>query len=75
MKTAGILIAVIGIALIMAGIRNEIEIGLKVIAIGSALGLAMVDVRYAVRRIISRIYLADAVIELGIVLVWGLTLL
>ena len=40
------------------------------LAVGSALGLAAIDVIYAVSGRISAVYLADAVVEVGLALLW-----
>jgi hypothetical protein len=40
------------------------------LAAGSALGLATIDLVYALSGRISAVYLADAVVELGLVVLW-----
>ncbi len=73
-KTVGVLISVVGAGLLSAGRRGRVTPELKLIATGSALGLAAIDVFYAgARRRISRVYLLDAVAELGLVGAWALT--
>src|SRR5258708_5889367 len=45
---------------------------LRVLGVGSALGFAAVDFWFAgVRRRISRVYLADGVVELGLAAAWA----
>jgi hypothetical protein len=68
-KTVGVLVAVIGAALILAGVREEVTPSVILVAIGSAAALAGVDVIYVSKRVISRIYLLDALVEL-ILMVW-----
>lgn len=68
-KTVGVLVAVIGAALILAGVRGEVTPSVILVAIGSAAALAGVDVIYVSKRVISRIYLLDALVEL-ILMVW-----
>ncbi|HKY33204.1 MAG TPA: hypothetical protein VJV23_11755 [Candidatus Polarisedimenticolia bacterium] len=66
-RTVGVLVAVIGGSLLAAA-RGCQEPGAAVLllAAGSALGLAAIDVRYALTGVISPVYLADAAAELGI---------
>ncbi len=60
-KTVGLLLAAIGAALITAQINAEINTPIAVLAIGSALSLAIVEFIYVAKRVISPIYLADAI--------------
>jgi hypothetical protein len=69
-KTVGVLVSVIGLALLLAGVGGQVEPGLIFIAIGSALGLLAIEVAYTLQRVIPAIYLADAVLEGGFVLWW-----
>src|SRR5215208_7809800 len=59
-KTVGVLVAVIGGALGLAGWRRRVTPELALVAAGSAAGLAAIDVVYVGRRRISRVYLLDA---------------
>jgi hypothetical protein len=61
-KTTGALIAVVGIALVAERSR--------LLGIGSAVALGLADVVYAANGRISRIYLADAAVEAGVVASW-----
>ncbi|MFO0889907.1 MAG: hypothetical protein U0790_12300 [Isosphaeraceae bacterium] len=69
-KTVGVLVAVIGAVLILAGVHGEMRLEVVVLAIGAALGLAGIDVWYAWRRVIPRIYLLDAAAEVLLVIAW-----
>ena len=70
-QTAGVLIAVTGLTLAVASREGSLRSATaRTLAIGSAAGLAAVDVVFVARRRISPIYLADAVAELGIVAGW-----
>ena len=71
-KTVGVLVTVIGAVLLLAWRSRRITPELVVLAVGSALGLACIDVIYALSGRISAVYLADAVAELGLALVWTL---
>lgn len=62
-KTVGALIAVEGGALTIAERRHRFTPEMALLAVGSALGLAAVDVAYALRGRISPIYLLDAIAE------------
>jgi hypothetical protein len=70
-KTIGMLIAVIGAALILAGVRGEVTSAVILLAVASAAGLAGVDMIYVSKQVIARIYLLDALVEL-ILIVWWL---
>jgi hypothetical protein len=71
-KTVGLLLAVIGAVLIVAQINAEINTAVIVLGIGSALSLAIVEFVYVAKRVISPIYLGDAVIELILIAWWVL---
>jgi hypothetical protein len=71
-KTAGVLITVIGAALALAGRRKSVTPELRLLALGSALGLTGIDVVYVARGRISKVYLLDAAAELGLVALWAL---
>ncbi|HEU4798986.1 MAG TPA: hypothetical protein VFS94_00010 [Gemmatimonadales bacterium] len=66
-RMVGLLAAVIGMTLLVAVRRRNRGIEILVLAIGSALAFAAVDIRYALGGVISPLYLADAVVELGLV--------
>lgn len=70
-KTVGVLVGVIGLVVGLAGARRREEPEIQLLAVGSALGLAGIDVVYVARRRISRIYLLDAVVEVLLVGAWA----
>lgn len=72
-QTAGLLIASIGSALLLAGYRGEVSPEVRLLAVTSALSLAGIDVVYVSRRQIGPVYLADAIGELALVTVWLFT--
>lgn len=74
-KTVGVLIAVIGAVLTVAGIRDHVSEEVAFLAGGSALGLAGIDVWYDARRVIPPIYLLDAAAEAVIIGLWAFGLL
>lgn len=73
-QTAGALIGVIGAAVGLAAsdTRSLRSREIRTLAVGSALSLAAVDVVFVARRRISPIYLADAAVEVGIAVGWGI---
>jgi hypothetical protein len=70
-KTVGIETAVIGATLALAKMHRRITPEIEVLAAGSALGLAAIDVIYSLRRRISLVYLLDAAIELSFAAGWA----
>jgi hypothetical protein len=69
-KTVGVLVGVIGAVLLGAARSRRITREIVLLAVGSALGLAMIDLVYA--RHFSPVYLADAAAELCLVLFWAI---
>ena len=69
-KTVGILVAVIGAVLLQAARRRSVSDEVVLLAVGSALGLAAIDLTYSLRGRISSIYLADAAVEIGLAALW-----
>jgi hypothetical protein len=71
LKTVSALVGVIGTALGLAAARGRATSETDVLAVGSALSLASVDVVYVARRRISPVYLADAALQLACVAGWA----
>jgi len=71
-RTVGLLIAVIGAAVLAARKRPALSPQMFILAAGSALALGTIDVVYALRGVISRIYLLDAAPEAVLVSGWTL---
>jgi hypothetical protein len=69
-KTVGLLIAVIGLALLAGAKRRRIGPELVLLAAGSAASLAAVDIVYALSGRISDIYLLDAAVEIPLAVAW-----
>jgi hypothetical protein len=71
-KTVGLIVAVIGLAIGIAAMRGRGQFGVEifVLAVGSAAALGVVDVVYVAKRVIPRIYLADALAEAILVAGW-----
>lgn len=71
-KTVGVLVFVIGAVLLAASRSRRITDEIVLLAVGSALGLAAIDLVYALSGRISAVYLGDAVLEIGLALFWVL---
>jgi hypothetical protein len=69
-KTVGVLVTVIGSVLVLARQNKQAGPEIAVLAGGSAIGLAGIDLVYVVRGRISVIYLADALLELLLAAGW-----
>src|SRR4051794_31043433 len=63
-KTVGLVLAVIGAALLLAAYQGEAPPSTVLLAVGSAAVLAGVDVTYVKKGVISPVYLLDALAEL-----------
>lgn len=66
----GVLTGVIGGVLALAGLRRAATPEVTWLAVGSAAGFIAIDTVYVGRRRISPIYLADAIAELCLILLW-----
>jgi hypothetical protein len=73
-KTVGVLVAVTGAVLTSAGIRRAVGPEIALLAVGNSAGLAGIDVVYARRGRISRVYLLDALVELLLIAAWAISL-
>src|SRR4051794_36066427 len=70
-RTVGVLVAVVG-GVFLLGYRNRrLTDELIVLAMGCALGLAGIDLVYSLSGRISRVYLVDAAVEIGLAGLWG----
>jgi hypothetical protein len=66
----GALLSVTGLVLLWAERAGDLSPPLAALAMGQALVLTAIDVRYALSRRISRIYLGDAIVEIFLVGLW-----
>jgi hypothetical protein len=69
LKTVAALIVCIGLALLLGSLESD-STTTSVLAVSSATALAMVDVYYAAKRVIRKIYLLDAVVEAMFIVGW-----
>ena len=70
-RTVGVLVAVVGIVLLLAYRSRRLTDEIILLAVGCALGLAAIDLVYALSGRISGVYLADAAVEIGLASMWG----
>src|SRR4051812_30979278 len=69
-KTVGVLVSAIAIPLSTAVIHKSVTIDIMLLAILSALGLTAIDIFYVAKKVIAKIYLLDAAIEVILILMW-----
>lgn len=69
-RTVGLLTAVIGSVLALAGWRHRTTPEVAVLAVGSSAALAAIDVTYTVKGRISRVYLLDACANIMLIAGW-----
>jgi energy-converting hydrogenase Eha subunit E len=67
-KTVGCILAAIGVTLIFAYTRSEVNASIALMAMGSAAVLALIEFNYVIKRVISPVYLLDAFAE--IIIAW-----
>ena len=71
-KTVGGLITAAGAAIGSAAASRRVTPEIAMVGAGCAATLAAIDIVYVSRRRIPPIYLADAVVELGLIAAWAL---
>jgi hypothetical protein len=70
-KTVGALVTVVGVVLLVAARRRAVGPEVALLAAGSALALAAIDVIYVSAGTIAPIYLLDAAVEVALALFWA----
>lgn len=71
-QTVGVTVASIGVGLAQAASRRRpVARELRTVAVGSAIGLALVDLVFVARRRISWVYLLDATAETALIAAWA----
>jgi hypothetical protein len=73
-KTVGLILAVIGAVLIYAQRTATVNPPVVFLAIGAAASLALVEVSYVLKKVISPIYLGDAFVEIVLIIWWVVSL-
>ena len=74
-KTVGLILAVIGAVLIYAQRTATVNSPVVILAIGAAASLALVEIVYVIKKVISPIYLGDAFVEIILMIWWAVALL
>ena len=74
-KTVGLILAVIGAVLIYAQRTAAVNPPVVFLAIGAAASLVLVEVIYVIKKVISPIYLGDALVEIILIVWWVIELL
>jgi hypothetical protein len=69
-NTVGVLVAANALVLLFAAWRGRPSPEVALLAVGTAVGLAAIDVVYVAREVIPPIYLADAAVEAVFVVAW-----
>ena len=62
---------VIGLVLLLAGLRNSVTLDLKLLAMASASGLILIDIVYSSNNTIADIYRYDAAAEIILLAGWA----
>ena len=73
-RTVAVLVLVVGLVLLSAAIKRDIGVPVRLLALGSAGGLAFIAFFYAMRGIIWPVYLLDGIGELGLIALWVIAL-
>lgn len=74
-KTVGLILAVIGAVLMYAQMTATVNPPVVFLAIGAAASLALVEIIYVIKKVISPIYLGDAFVEIVLMIWWSVALL
>ncbi len=69
-RTVGILLAVIGVVLLMAGLKKRVTPEVKWLGLGGAAGMAFISFYYPLTDVIWDIYMLDGALEIIIILLW-----
>lgn len=69
-KTFGALVGSVGGALVVGAVESPRSKTLRALGIGSAAALALAEIIYVGKGRIARIYLADALLEVAIIIGW-----
>jgi ABC-type Fe3+-siderophore transport system permease subunit len=71
-RTIGVLVSIIGVVLLSSWRKRRVTPEIILLAAATALGLAAIDLIYALSGRISAVYLVDAAAELALALLWVL---
>jgi hypothetical protein len=69
-KTVGLLVVAVAIALGAAAMRGRVPMEIGLLALASSAFLAAVDINYVAKKVISKVYLMDAAAEIVLMVAW-----
>jgi hypothetical protein len=69
-RTVGTLIVCIALVLLLDLLRRELSSAAVRLGLSCAIGLLLVDVYYSLAGVISKVYLADALLQLVLIIMW-----
>lgn len=72
--TVAVLVTVIAAVLLFAAARHQVTSAIRLLAIGSAVSLTIIEGFYALRGVIWSVYLLDAVLEIVLIALWAIAL-
>ena len=70
-ETVGTLILFIGLGLLSAGLLKQVSLPIAIIAVGTSLGLIVIDITYVWLDVILPVYLLDALVECVLLISWS----
>lgn len=73
-RTVAVLVLVIGLVLLSAAVYRNVGVPVRILAIGSAAGLAFIDFFYAMRGVIWPVYMLDGIGEVALIVLWAIAL-
>lgn len=73
-RMAGVSVAAMGAALVVAGMKSDFTPAIIMLGVASALGLACIDIFYVMKRVIAPVYLGDAVVQTTLIAWWAAAL-
>jgi CHASE2 domain-containing sensor protein len=73
--TVAALVTAVGVTLLFAAWRRRDPAEVAVLAITSSVALTAIDVIYVTRAVIPPIYLADALVEVALIVAWTIALI
>lgn len=69
-QTVGVLVAVIGVALVVAALVEELHLTPRILGLGAAAGFIGVDVVFYLKGAIGAVYLLDALAQTVLLVAW-----
>jgi energy-converting hydrogenase Eha subunit E len=69
-KTVSVVLAAIGLSLIVQAVSNSLSLPILILALCNSIGLSFIDFYYSLRNVISKVYLADAFLEIVFFFIW-----